>query len=77
MRWNKYTIATTTAAVDLISSALNDCGIEGIEIEDNVQLSRDEIKTMFVDFIRLMTVRQKSAFILTRTLIMTPCLRQL
>lgn len=51
MRWNKYTIATTTAAVDLISSALNDCGIEGIEIEDNVQLSRDEIKTMFVDFI--------------------------
>lgn len=51
MKWNKYTVSTTTAAVDLISSALNDCGIEGIEIEDNVQLSRDEIKTMFVDFI--------------------------
>lgn len=51
MKWNRYTIDTTTAAVDLVSSALNDCGIEGIEIEDNVQLSQKDIKTMFVDFI--------------------------
>lgn len=51
MRWNRYTIDTTTDAVDMVSSVLADCGVEGIEIEDNVQLSKDEIKTMFVDFI--------------------------
>ena len=37
-------------AVDMISSALND-RIEGIEIEDNVQLTKEEAKSMFVDFI--------------------------
>ena len=51
MKWNRYTIDTTTAAVDIVSSCLGDCGIEGIEIEDNVQLSQKDIKTMFVDFI--------------------------
>lgn len=51
MKWNKYTIQTTTQAVDLISASLSELGIEGIEIEDNVQLTREEAKTMFVDFI--------------------------
>lgn len=51
MKWNRYTIQTTTDAVDLISSMLMDIGVQGIEVEDNVQLSQDEIKTMFVDFI--------------------------
>ena len=37
MKWNRYSIKTTTQAVDLISSALDDIGIEGIEIQDNVQ----------------------------------------
>lgn len=51
MKWNKYSIQTTTEAVDLISSMLYDLGLEGIEIEDNVQLTQEEAKTMFVDFI--------------------------
>lgn len=51
MKWNKYSIQTTTEAVDLISSALNDLGVEGIEIEDNIQLTQAEAKSMFVDFI--------------------------
>lgn len=51
MKWNKYSIDTTTEAVDLISSMLYDLGLEGIEIEDNVQLTQEEAKTMFVDFI--------------------------
>lgn len=51
MKWNRYTIDTTTDAVDMVGSVLADCGVEGIEIQDNVQLSKDEIKTMFVDFI--------------------------
>ena len=49
MKWNRYSIKTTTQAVDLISSALDDIGIEGIEIQDNVQLTQEEAKTMFVD----------------------------
>ena len=51
MKWNKYTLKTTTVAVDLISGMMMDIGIEGIEIDDNVQLSKEDIKTMFVDFL--------------------------
>lgn len=51
MKWNKYSIDTTTEAVDLISCMIADAGVEGIEIEDNVQLTQEEAKTMFVDFI--------------------------
>lgn len=51
MKWNKYSIQTTTEAVDFISNMLSELGIEGIEIEDNVQLTQEEAKTMFVDFI--------------------------
>ena len=51
MKWNRYTLLTTTEAVDLISSMMDECGIEGIEIEDNVQLSKEDVKTMFVDFL--------------------------
>lgn len=51
MKWNKYSLKTTTEAVDLVSNMLMELGIEGIEIEDNVQLSEADIKTMFVDFL--------------------------
>ncbi len=51
MKWNKYSLKTTTEAVDLVSNMLMELGIEGIEIEDNVQLSDSDIKTMFVDFL--------------------------
>lgn len=51
MKWNKYSLKTTTEAVDLVSNMLMDLGIEGIEIEDNVQLCEADIKTMFVDFL--------------------------
>ena len=51
MKWKKYTIETTTAAEDYMADMLMELGIEGIEIEDNVQLSESDIKTMFVDFL--------------------------
>lgn len=35
MKWDKYTIDTTTEAEDFISMMLSENGIEGIEIEDN------------------------------------------
>ena len=39
MKWDKYTIDTTTEAEDFISMMLSENGIEGIEIEDNVPLT--------------------------------------
>ncbi len=51
MKWKKFTLTTTTQAVDLISSMLDDIGIEGIEIEDNVPLTERETKGMFIDIL--------------------------
>ena len=51
MKWKKYTIDTTTEAVDLISSMLEEQGVEGIEIEDNVPLTEAETKGMFIDIL--------------------------
>lgn len=51
MKWNKYTIETTTAAEDFVSSMLSDLGIEGVEIEDNMQLSEADTAKMFIDFL--------------------------
>ena len=41
MKWKKYTIETTTQAEDFISSMLADLGIEGVQIEDNINLPPD------------------------------------
>ena len=51
MKWKKYSIATTTAAEDFISETLSEIGIEGIEIEDKVQLSEADTKGMFIDIL--------------------------
>ena len=51
MKWKKFTLTTTTEAVDLISSMLDDLGVEGIEIEDNVPLTEKETKGMFIDIL--------------------------
>ena len=44
MKWKKFTLTTTTEAVELVSSMLDDVGIEGIEVEDNVPLTRKRNK---------------------------------
>jgi ribosomal protein L11 methyltransferase len=51
MRWKKFTLTTTTEAVDLISSMFDEIGIEGIEIEDNTPLTEAETKGMFIDIL--------------------------
>lgn len=51
MKWNKYTIETTTAAEDFISSVLMELGIEGVEIEDNIPLTKADQSEMFIDFL--------------------------
>lgn len=51
MKWKKFTLTTTTEAVDLVSCAFDEIGIEGIEIEDNVLLTEKETKGMFIDIL--------------------------
>ena len=42
MKWEKYTIQTTTQAEDFVSSMLADLGVEGVQIEDNIPLSAED-----------------------------------
>lgn len=51
MKWKKYTITTTTEAEDLVSYMLAELGMEGVQIEDNIQLTEDDTKAMFVDIL--------------------------
>lgn len=51
MKWKKYTLKTTTAAVDIVSAMLDEIGIEGIEVEDGVPLSEEDKQRMFVDIV--------------------------
>ena len=55
MKWKKYTIETTTAAEDFMSSMLMDLGIEGIEIEDNIPLTKEDQADMIFcrNFLRM------------------------
>ncbi len=51
MRWTKITIDTTTEAVDMISYALGELGVEGIEVEDKIPLSEADKKAMYIDIL--------------------------
>ena len=51
MKWKKFTLSTTTEAVDLISELCSEIGIEGIEIEDHIPLTEKETKGMFIDIL--------------------------
>lgn len=51
MKWSKFTLNTTTGAVDLISCMLDEIGIEGIEIEDSIPLTDADTKGMFIDIL--------------------------
>ncbi len=51
MKWKKYTIATTTQAEDWVVSLLEDMGIEGIEISNQVPITQAEKEALFIDFL--------------------------
>lgn len=51
MKWTKFSLETTTQAVDLVSNMLDELGIEGIEIEDKVPITEEERKEMFIDIL--------------------------
>lgn len=51
MKWIRFTLDTHTDAVDLLSYKLDEIGVEGIEIEDNLPLSEADKEKMFVDIL--------------------------
>ena len=51
MKWKKFTLKTTTEAVDYLSGMFDEIGIQGIEIEDNIPLTESETKGMFIDIL--------------------------
>lgn len=51
MQWIKYTLTTTTEAIDLVSASFDEIGIQGIEIEDNIPLTEEDTKGMFIDIL--------------------------
>lgn len=51
MQWKKFTLETTTEAVDLVSGALMEAGIDSFEIEDNRQITEAEKEAMYIDIL--------------------------
>ena len=51
MKWNVIRIRTTNDVTDYLAGILFDLGFEGIEVTDTVQLSEQEKKAMFIDFL--------------------------
>ena len=50
MKWIKYSLKTRSDAADIIAASLYDCGIEGVEIDENRPPSREDLEEMFADF---------------------------
>ena len=51
MKWKKFTLTTTTEAVDYLGSMFDDIGIQGMEVEDNIPRTEAETKGMFIDIL--------------------------
>lgn len=51
MKWNKYRLKTTTQATDFVCGILIELGINGMEVEDNIQLSQEDKEKQFIDYL--------------------------
>ena len=49
MRWNRFTVKTTTEAEDMVICTLSEAGVEGVEIQDKQPLTEEDKAQMFVD----------------------------
>lgn len=63
MKWTKLTLKTMSEAEELISNMLTDLGFEGIEIVDNVPITEEEKKAMFIDILPEVDEEDKTAAI--------------
>lgn len=63
MKWNKYTLETTTCAVDFVTCVLMEMGISGVEIKDNVPLSEADKRAMFIDYLPVLPHDDGTAYV--------------
>ena len=49
MRWNRFRLKTKTEAEELVIYALSEAGVEGVEVEDHIPLTEEDLGRMFVD----------------------------
>ena len=52
MIWNRYTIRTTTADSEMVCAVLMDYGITDVQIDNNIQLTDEELNQMYADFVK-------------------------
>lgn len=63
MKWTRYRIKTTTAAAELVIAMLVENGIDGVEIEDNVGISEEDKKRMFIDFLPVLPIDEGVSYV--------------
>lgn len=63
MKWKKFTLKTTTEAVELVSAMLAELGIDAVEIEDNLPISEEDRKRMFIDILPELPPDEGTAFV--------------
>ena len=51
MKWMRFRVRTRTDAEDILISFMEDIGLYGAQIEDNVPLTASEKEQMFVDIL--------------------------
>lgn len=63
MKWVKLTLKTLAEAVELVSNMLSELGIEGVEVIDNVPITEEEKKAMFIDVLPELDTSDKTALV--------------
>ena len=63
MKWMKFTLETTTQAVDLVSDMLSELGITGIEVSDNIPITEEEKQKLFIDILPELGEDDGTAFV--------------
>ena len=63
MKWNVIRIRTTNDVTDYLAGILFDLGFDGIEVTDTVQLSEQEKKAMFIDFLPELDENDRTAVV--------------
>ncbi|SFB24649.1 [LSU ribosomal protein L11P]-lysine N-methyltransferase [Acetitomaculum ruminis DSM 5522] len=49
MKWNKYRIKTKAMAEDILCGMLMELGIDSFEVEDNIPISSEDVKALYID----------------------------
>ncbi len=63
MKWLQYSLKTNLSSTDIVAATLEELGVEGVEIDDGLPPSKEELEEMFADFIPEVSKEDDSAVI--------------